>query len=61
MAELTSVKFGLGYGQLITAQVQAYNEKGWGRLSSPNVIGAHVEVIPSMMTSLANGIETTEF
>lgn len=41
------LKFNLEQGQLVVAQVAAFNDKGQGNFSGTNIIGALVEVLPS--------------
>ena len=40
-------KFGLSQGDLVVAQVSAFNAKGQGNFSGTNIIGALVEELPS--------------
>jgi hypothetical protein len=44
----------------VQAKVQAYNSRGWGDLSSANLLGALAEVVPVAMYSPMNGLLTTE-
>ena len=46
MTVLRSSPYSLAYSNLVVAQVQAYNSKGWGALSPSNTAGASIQTEP---------------
>lgn len=57
MLQLPSLT-GLQKDQLVQAKVRAMNAKGWGNFSEINVVGQHVNVLPSKTTPIT--IDFTE-
>jgi len=47
MTTLRTAPFSLTYGTLVVAKAQAYNNIGWGTLSSANTAGVTIQTEPS--------------
>lgn len=49
LTTLRSTTYNLGYNDLVVAKARAYNSKGFGHYSEPNILGALVSQKPSLM------------
>jgi len=59
MADFLAAPYSLSRGDLIVVKVRANNPIGWSSYSAENTSGAEVETVPSTMSSLARGSETS--
>ncbi len=55
---LRAAPFALVLGDLVVAQVRAYNELGWGAFSGGNVAGATIQTEPTAMAAPMRGAAT---
>lgn len=59
MSVLIASPYSLLKGDLVVAQVQAQNSKGWGTLSTENSSGIKVETVPVTMATPTKGSATS--
>jgi hypothetical protein len=48
---LTAAPFSLTAGNIVVAQVKAYNARGWSTLSTANTAGAVIITVPHQMAT----------
>ena len=60
MSILLSTKYNLVQGNLVVAKIAAENQMGTSSYSSPNTVGALIEVVPTKPVAITKGSQTTE-
>jgi len=62
MSTLTGATHLIAQGDIVKVQVQAYNVRGWGALSTANISGATAKTVPTQMVlpTRGSGTSTTQ-